>query len=73
MKPGAYKVLVKKENLKTKGLFPTSQELYDLMHLVSCDHAEKRWKDEWSFCPVCTAMVGEDGFINHKERKDILV
>lgn len=73
MRPGEHKVFVKRENLKTLGLHPTSKELYDLMHLVSCDHAIMRWKEEWSFCPVCLGMAGEEGWIAHKERKDILV
>lgn len=72
-KPGDHKVFVKRENLTSIGLHPTSKELYDLMHLVSCTHAIQRWKDEWSFCPVCLSMVDEDGIARHKTRKDILV
>ncbi len=68
-----HKVFVKRDELKTIGLHPTSLELYDLMHLVSCTHAIKRWKDSWSFCPVCMTMMDEDGLIRHRDRKDILV
>lgn len=73
MKDGAYKVFVKRADLKSIGLHPTSLEIYDLMHITTCELAIKRWRNTWSFCPVCLAMIDEDGSINHKERKDILV
>lgn len=73
MRPNEYKVFVKRDQLSSKGLYPTSQELYDLMHIVSCVRAIERWKEEWSFCPVCLASYEADGAIKHKERKDILV
>lgn len=68
-----HKIFVKKEKLESTGLHPTSKELYDLMHLTSCEHADRRWKEEWSFCPVCLEMIDEDGYPRHKLRKDILV
>lgn len=68
-----HKILVEKKDLKSKGLRPSTQELYDLMHLVSCLHAEARWNDHWSFCPVCCAFMKDDGTIDHKQRKDIQV
>jgi hypothetical protein len=68
-----HKVFVKKVDLKSKGLYPSSQELYDLMHIVTCERAVERWQEEWSFCPVCLARYEADGWIGHKERKEILV
>jgi hypothetical protein len=64
-------MLVKKANLTSKGLFPSSQELFDLMHITSCEHAHERWKKHWSFCPVCGAMPDNDGLIKHKEKAEI--
>lgn len=48
-----HEVIVSADNLTAKNLGPTAQELYALMHLTSCDHAIKRWKDHWMICPVC--------------------
>ncbi len=68
-----HKVFVQKKDLTTIGLRPSSQELYDMMHILSCELAEKRWKDEWSFCPVCLCMMDEDGIFVHLPRKLIEV
>lgn len=73
MKESVYKVFVKRADLTSIGLHPTSKEIYDLMHITTCELAIKRWKDEWSFCPVCLARIEFDGAINHRSRKDILV
>lgn len=66
-----HRILVEKKDLTTKGLLPSSQELYELMHLVNCEFAEARWKDHWSFCPVCCQFVRDDGTIRHKSRKEM--
>lgn len=68
-----YKILVQKENLTSRGSLPSSQELYDLMHLTSCEHAIQRWKDHWQFCPVCLQPLTDEDIVEHKERADILV
>ncbi|MES1986997.1 MAG: hypothetical protein V4440_03030, partial [Pseudomonadota bacterium] len=69
-----HEILVKREDLTTTGLRPSSQELYDLMHLISCEHAIKRWNIGWSFCPVCLGRIGEDGItVRHRPRKEIEV
>jgi hypothetical protein len=69
-----YEILVKKDQLTSKNLSPTPQELYDMMHLTSCEHAIKRWKEEWILCPVCSqASSGGDADIYvHKTRKELL-
>jgi len=71
MRENNHKVLVLKKDLTSQGLYPSSQELYDLMHLTTCEHATKRWQEEWSFCPVCLARYESDGAILHRLRKDI--
>ena len=75
-----HEILVAKDKLTTRSLSPSSQELFDLMHLTSCDHAIKRWRDHWMVCPVCNAPVtlvhdqsGYGSYIGHKEREEILV
>lgn len=76
-----HEILVQKQDLTTKSLSPTSQELFDMMHLTSCDHAIKRWKDEWILCPVCSLpyhMVvdpvhGVMPYHPHKTREELLV
>lgn len=72
-----HKILVQKDKLTSRGILPSSQELYSLMHLTTCDHANQRWKDYWQFCPVCLqpTLEDEDGnmYVLHKTRKDILV
>lgn len=76
-----HEILVTKDNLSTRSLSPTSEELFELMHLTSCDHAIKRWKEAWLICPVCNGTVkysidttyGLVNFIEHKRREDILV
>lgn len=73
MSASNHKVFVLKKDLTSRGLSPSSAELYDLMHLTTCEHAERRWRDEWTFCPVCLVSVDSDGVIEHRERKDILV
>lgn len=60
------KVRVLKKDLTTRGLYPTSQELYDLMHIITCERAIDRWQEEWSFCPVCLARYESDGLFKHK-------
>lgn len=72
-----FKVFVQKENLTSRGGLPSSQELYDLMHLTTCQQAEARWKDHWQFCPVCLQATqvdneGEDYYVLHSLRKDII-
>ena len=76
-----HEILVNKLDLTTRSLSPTSDELFELMHLTSCDHAIKRWKEQWLLCPVCNGSVkysvdstyGLVGYIEHKRREDILV
>lgn len=75
-----HQIFVEKKDLTTKSLSPTSEELFDLMHLTSCEHAVKRWKPEWILCPVCSqpyelCIDMHDGVIGlqlHKTRKDLL-
>ncbi len=59
------RILVQKKDLTTTGLYPTSQELYDLMHIVTCERVIERWQEEWSFCPVCLARYEADGGVRH--------
>ena len=59
------KVRVLKKDLTTTGLYPSSQELYDLMHIVTCERAIQKWQEEWSFCPVCLARYKADGDFDH--------
>ncbi len=73
VKVSNHRILVEKADLTSKGLFPSSQELYELMHLVSCTFAEARWKDHWSFCPVCCAFIKDDGTIRHFNREEIKI
>ena len=68
-----HKIFVTKDKLTSRGILPSSQELFDLMHLTSCEHAASRWKEYWMFCPVCLATEDEDGMVNHKDREEILV
>lgn len=75
-----HEIFVKKENLTSQNLSPTSIELFEMMHLTSCEHAIKRWKEEWITCPVCSQpfQYGLDSYgivamQPHKQRKDILV
>lgn len=71
-----HKVFRTKEELTTKGSLPSSQEIYDLMHVTTCEHAIQRWKDYWMFCPVClsSADITFDGeiLVDHKERAEIV-
>lgn len=71
-----HQIVVKKENLTTRSLSPSSQELFELMHLTSCDHAIQRWKANWLLCPVCNGAIinsAEGSYVEHKTREDILV
>ncbi len=68
-----HRILVPKDKLTTRGLIPSSQELFDMMHLTTCEHAMMRWRDCWMFCPVCLTMEGPDGEWMHKTREEILV
>ncbi len=71
-----HEILVQKKDLTTRSLSPSSEELFDLMHLTSCDHAIKRWKDHWFLCPVCSqpfAHSWDMTYTAHKSRKDLLV
>ncbi len=69
-------ILVQKDKLTTRSFSPSSQELFELMHLTSCDHAIKKWRDEWMICPVCNQsfiLSSEGSYIGHKRREDYLV
>lgn len=71
-----YEIVVEKKDLATRSLSPTSQELFDLMHLTSCEHAVQRWKDAWLICPVCngtTYYANGAAYVEHRVREDILV
>lgn len=76
-----HQILVTKDKLTTRSFSPSSQELYDLMHLTSCSHAIQRWKDHWMICPVCNGVVGVEAsqefgvvsYVGHRERSEILV
>lgn len=67
---GSKRILVTRDKITTKGLYPSSLELYDLMHIVTCVSAVERWQEEWSFCPVCLARYEADGNIIHNLRRD---
>ena len=64
-------VLVKRDDIETTGLYPSSLELYDLMHITTCEQAVARWQEEWSFCPVCLARYEVTGDIFHKHKNAI--
>ena len=52
--------------------WPTTKDLYDLMHISSCNvvyNAEK-WDPKWTFCPVCGRTMDNDGNIAHESRRD---
>lgn len=74
-----HEIFVKADQLTGKNLGPTARELYELMHLTTCDHAVQRWKDHWLMCPVCAQPfglvvehgVGIIGQHMHKSRKEI--
>jgi hypothetical protein len=76
-----HEILVQKKDLTSRSFSPSSQELFDLMHLTSCDHAIKKWRDEWMICPVCNQtfvpqmdhVLGQTSYVFHKSREDILV
>jgi len=75
-----HEILVTKDKLTSHNLSPTSIELFELMHLTSCEHAVKRWKPEWICCPVCGEAfqysIDSGGVIAiqpHKPRRDILI
>lgn len=61
------KVLVEKDKLTSRGIVPSSQELFDLMHLTTCHAAVMMWKPAWMFCPVCMATFDRDGEILHRD------
>lgn len=73
-----HEIFVPPGKLTSKNLGPTPIELYELMHLTSCDHAIKRWKDHWLVCPVCNEPIQLAfdqngvmiGMTLHKSRKD---
>ncbi len=75
-----HEILVQKKDLQTKSFSPSSEELFDLMHLTSCEHAIKRWNPEWMLCPVCSQPYElcidvydkVVGLHMHKTRKDLL-
>ncbi len=60
-------VLVPKDQLTSRGILPSSQELFELMHLTTCQEAVQAWKEHWMFCPVCLAMEDKDGGWTHTE------
>ena len=76
-----HEIFVPIGQLTSKNLGPTSRELYELMHLTSCDHAIQRWKEHWMMCPVCGSAFsliidvefgsGIVSAIRHKTRKEI--
>lgn len=68
MEKGSHKVLVPRFSIKTKGLYPSSLELYDQFKLLNCYQAVEKWHESWSFCPVCLARYEADGSIKHLER-----
>jgi hypothetical protein len=71
-----HEILVSKAQLTTRSLSPSSEELFELMHLTSCDHEIQRWKANWLLCPVCNGAVinsAEGSYVEHKTREDILV
>lgn len=72
-KASTHMILVQRRDLKAHRLSPTSEELFDLMHITSCDHAIQRWKEAWTFCPVCCSVPNRMGIISHKPKKDILI
>jgi hypothetical protein len=65
-------VLVQKADLTSRGIIPSSQELFDLMHLTTCEQAIQRWKAPWMFCPVCLNTADEDGSWDHKHPRDLI-
>lgn len=62
-------VLVGKSRIRNDCMSPSSLELYDLMHLITCAQAEMRWLLDWRFCPVCMAQLDENGSIPHRLRE----
>lgn len=75
-----HEILVPKDKLATRSLSPSSEELFDNMHLTSCELAIKSWKPNWICCPVCSEpfkLMVVDGIVEgvhyHKTRKELLV
>lgn len=64
-------ILVSKDRLTSRGIIPSSQELFDLMHLTTCSQAMDMWRDSWMFCPVCLATQEADGMWEHKHPKEL--
>lgn len=61
-------IFVARRSLRNNGQSPSNLELYDLMYLVSCTQAAKKWKPDWAFCPVCMQQVSEFGEVMHFKR-----
>lgn len=66
-------ILRARHKIKDDCLSPSSLELYDLMYMETCVTAEAVWNVDWSFCPVCMAVVDDTGVVIHKPRKVIEV
>lgn len=51
---------------------PSVFELYDLMHVTSCELVceDDKWDVLWQFCPVCGCRADDQGFFTHVDRRD---
>ncbi len=72
-------ILVDKSKLTAKNISPTAAELFDLMHLTTCEIAVKRWNPTWFTCPVCAetyklkfdSHYGVIMAMTHKDREEL--
>ena len=63
---------VKRENLNRLVQSPSVFELYDLMHITTCELAIDKWDDKWMFCPVCGARWNDGGGMRHRKPTDFI-
>lgn len=68
-----HKILLPRAAIKDNGMSPSNLELFDLMHITSCEIAIKAWQPDWAFCPVCLQLIDEDGLCIHRAREDFVI
>ena len=72
MKENNRRSFVPRSKLKDLVQCPTPKDLYDTMHITSCElvYTAKDWDPKWMFCPVCGKHIDKDGLVMHTVRRD---
>lgn len=61
--------MVSRDSLTPLVQSPSVYDLWDYMHITTCELITDQWDPDWTFCPICGSQRTESGHFYHRTRE----